>query len=915
MVDKVIAYKVGDTGTVVLPSDMSSTNTVICLGAGAGGCAGTSFSGGQSAGGGGSGAIHIATNVTLTASQSVQIGVGGKGTGGSFGSTDTDARGGAGGNTWLNGTSLSDGVVGAQGGQQGATSRASAGGSTFGSAGGTKTNGSAGGTTAAGATQGDGSGGGAPGPSGAGSNGSVGTAAGDGAAGGAANGGSPAGGIAGVTGTVNGGAGTSAAVWTVTDGAYAGQTFGPGSGGGSARQYTGAGGAGGGYGAGGGGGYKGSGKGGGDGTDGLIIIIYTPAVVSSGTTVRRGGMGLGLGLGFSHGGSSGGATGSAPTNSVAPTIGNATIGEAMSVTSNGTWTGSPTSYTYDWKVDGVSQGATYTPVEADRTKSITCSVTATNASGSASAASAGKTCRRTAPTLAYNMGALTRTGMGQVSLTSSTLGLLGTGVTAPNTWTCGTASTGTDAHWTKTALKTPKPAQDGVADATYVFTLTANWTTGSVQETQTLTITTVANTVTISDVDASLPTKLNTYASGKTVEIAVGSASGSDLDLSDVRHAANTVYQYADTSRPNNFLHVFLQGTIYAHVIGFRIRGVNPYLYMDQGTGGVDNSNLTIDDMSISETGATVTDNGNAMPRISGDNVIFNDLVIDTVYGGLSFANEPATNFTFNRMTVRHWANNAVIIGGTAVNAQSVTFNDCIFIAPTRKPGDAIHIDGIQIGDTSENTTITINRLTIIQAEGDAVTQGVFGGGAATSLKCNVQINGLLVATRANTAVALSEGNNVTWTHISAWKMDGPNVAAPVTGVDDTYGEVGPAVNGAGTAWTGTNTISQSLVFGQISAANMTVASTATAFGGTRSSPPSSSGYFATAPHTVLNAYTDAQWRAMTPAQAKAAVIAAMTPTLNGSAKNVDGTYRGALKPDGSWNDGAVYPTIATDVS
>lgn len=39
----------------------------------------------------------------------------------------------------------------------------------------------------------------------------------------------------------------------------------------------------------------------------------------------------------------------------------------------------------------------------------------------------------------------------------------------------------------------------------------------------------------------------------------------------------------------------------------------------------------------------------------------------------------------------------------------------------------------------------------------------------------------------------------------------------------------------------------------------------------------------------------------------KAAVVAAFSPLLDGPAKNADGTYNGALFPDGSWNDGSVY--------
>lgn len=40
----------------------------------------------------------------------------------------------------------------------------------------------------------------------------------------------------------------------------------------------------------------------------------------------------------------------------------------------------------------------------------------------------------------------------------------------------------------------------------------------------------------------------------------------------------------------------------------------------------------------------------------------------------------------------------------------------------------------------------------------------------------------------------------------------------------------------------------------------------------------------------------------------EAEIRAAWAPALNGTAKQGDGTYAGALKPNGAWNDGAVYP-------
>lgn len=81
-----------------------------------------------------------------------------------------------------------------------------------------------------------------------------------------------------------------------------------------------------------------------------------------------------------------------PANTVAPAIsGTATIGQTLSV-SNGTWTGSTPSYTYQWKRGGSNIGSatnsTYQLVDADWGYTITCTVTATNAAGSANADSA-----------------------------------------------------------------------------------------------------------------------------------------------------------------------------------------------------------------------------------------------------------------------------------------------------------------------------------------------------------------------------------------------------------------------------------------------------------------------------------------------------------------------------------------------
>jgi hypothetical protein len=81
----------------------------------------------------------------------------------------------------------------------------------------------------------------------------------------------------------------------------------------------------------------------------------------------------------------------APVNVSAPVVsGIASVGSVLT-TNNGTWDNEPTSYTYQWKRNGSNilsaTANTYTVVAADVSQSITCTVTAINDAGSASATS------------------------------------------------------------------------------------------------------------------------------------------------------------------------------------------------------------------------------------------------------------------------------------------------------------------------------------------------------------------------------------------------------------------------------------------------------------------------------------------------------------------------------------------------
>lgn len=80
-----------------------------------------------------------------------------------------------------------------------------------------------------------------------------------------------------------------------------------------------------------------------------------------------------------------------PANTAAPVAsGTGTVGQTLSCTA-GTWTNSPTGYGYQWLRGGANiagaNAASYTLVVADAAQNISCSVTASNPAGSASATS------------------------------------------------------------------------------------------------------------------------------------------------------------------------------------------------------------------------------------------------------------------------------------------------------------------------------------------------------------------------------------------------------------------------------------------------------------------------------------------------------------------------------------------------
>lgn len=277
-VTQTILTTTGSNQTYTKPADWNNAdNTVECIGAGGSGGVGSRLGTATTAlgSGGGGGGYGVYTNLTLSGNATYRCGTGGT----SVNRTTTGVTAGvAGGDTWfgVGATSYASASVGGTGGGAGnGNNQATSGSATGGTAGAGK-----GTANAAGGAGGDitvtntnrygSGGGGAGGPNGAGNAGVSysGTSAGN------SNGGSGDAGSGGSAGVAPGGAGGNGTEWT---------THGCGGGGaGSSTTTVAVAGSGGNYGGGGGGAGAGSTGNTGDvtsgaGTQGIIIIEYTPA--------------------------------------------------------------------------------------------------------------------------------------------------------------------------------------------------------------------------------------------------------------------------------------------------------------------------------------------------------------------------------------------------------------------------------------------------------------------------------------------------------------------------------------------------------------------------------------------------------------------------------------------------------------
>jgi hypothetical protein len=156
---------------------------------------------------------------------------------------------------------------------------------------------------------------------------------------------------------------------------------------------------------------------------GANIVLGEASAGVSGNPCSTGGTGGGTGAGGS--GAGGAGAGQQPVDTVLPVISGTAKAGAPLTCSTGTWTGTPTSFTYVWSRDGTpiagATSRTYIVHTSDEGLTLTCTVTAATATGAKSSA--------TSKGVAVGVPHVARCPRATGRLSGNTLGLVRLGMT------------------------------------------------------------------------------------------------------------------------------------------------------------------------------------------------------------------------------------------------------------------------------------------------------------------------------------------------------------------------------------------------------------------------------------------------------------------------------------------------------
>lgn len=408
----------------------------------------------------------------------------------------------------------------------------------------------------------------------------------------------------------------------------------------------------------------------------------------------------------------GSTSGQAPSNKTFPIIsGDPSVG-GVATTTNGTWTGSPSSFTIKWYRNSVAiAGATnqtYTFVNADAGTTITVGIKATNSFGTSAEIISGPFGPiGTPPGLSVNLGQLTRSGIKFAFLTAGA-SIVGTNSNYFNVDAAGTV--------------TVSSAGQGNLSGTFNFTVNNSTYTN-------LTITTIANAYHI-DSDASFDVAKNAIvAAPGTTNWAIYLTEGTNL-ISNHTIAvslAGPTYVFPGSIVDDN-LNVLPNAVI-----------ANPAVYNRNAVASVTGGSLTINCSTY--LGASIS----SQLFVQSGPVLINNIDFNKLGPGACNINDGGATFSQNSAVITNlWDTDGYVIGGP-ITPGSTGGSTVIPISTTVSSVNAgastITMSKIANGNaTAISITIGAQIITGNLTLGSAVissvssTSGIVAGQAVTSI-------------------------------------------------------------------------------------------------------------------------------------------------------------------------------------
>ena len=517
----------------------------------------------------------------------------------------------------------------------------------------------------------------------------------------------------------------------------------------------------------------------------------------------------------------------------------------------------------------------------------------------------------------YKVGAWTQQGRGGVRLSSPTLGLLQSGQVA--TWTVSEATRGPAGHWSRagadgvvaegsTAL-TPQPSGAGVSahlsGKTYAFKVTAQNARGSSSAVITILVEPDAASV-------GTPTSTDNYPGAvvgdlaafeasspkpKSILVSRGSQRPGGLTLVGFRFKSEVTLRDADPAHPTILDNVYLANSSHIKVSGITTDGAAGATLFRFGLLGSDN--ITFENCQAGRTPASLR-KGTYGFRFDGERIYNIRIINCTVlwqYGGLIA--DSASKVMVKGLRVRWWHERGLQLG----NVSDWLIEDVVILSPRRMPSDETHLDFIQFNDNASLSRVTLRRIMLLGADATSGAQGLFAGAnRATDRLDTLEIDGLVYAQWAVAGLQVnSNAGNSRIHNVTLLKANTGDASRAVKGA--AFEDSGPVIyvhSGAASNWSGTQTWSHSFVYGDAKAAPLA----SPRFDDTlkRAGGRGLGGYFLNGnPRASLEAIPFAAWEAMTIDQVVETYRSALLP--GPKLRNRDGSYSGAFKPNGDWND------------